>query len=325
MCLVGLIACLAFVAFQAPAGGAESFYSAVDDHCLAVEEQQSADVGSTWLALAVGQKPVPVSVDAVVPWAGRSTDRRPRYRTDCASGFQSGLEGDDGKLKQIRLAHLSPLPQDSFASDVTFAVPRSGAIVIGGKPVALGLPERMRLAKAARSSLPRNWRFERTLVHAYRYGPANGHAIVELYLGLPTLNPPGTSAPIKRISIRRQFLVDGGMVATEEYERASGVEERAETEAPELTSENWSQSTEETIGFISRDEGRSWETTKHRRRLRRDPLVCARAAGWPSSRIPSVPLHAPLSDVVRIRRTGNAIFRKEDFDSSHGWFKTRPT
>jgi hypothetical protein len=111
-----------------------------------------------------------------------------------------------------------------------------------------------------RSSLPRDWRVDRTLVRAYRYGPASGHAIDELYVGLPTLNPAGTSPPIKRISIRRFFLIDGRLTASEEYERESGMEERADTEAPELTYENWSRSeTEETVAFASRDEGRSWE------------------------------------------------------------------
>jgi hypothetical protein len=98
------------------------------------------------------------------------------------------------------------------------------------------------------------------LVRAYRYGPASGHAIDELYVGLPTPNPAGTGPPIRRISIRRFFLIDGRLAASQEYERESGVEERVDTGPPELTYENWSRSTtEETVAFISRDEGRSWE------------------------------------------------------------------
>src|SRR4029079_13597890 len=72
--------------------------------------------------------------------------------------------------------------------------------------------------------------------------------------------PPATSPPIKRISIRRFFLIDGRLAASESYDRESGVEERADTGPPELTPENWSRSeTEETVAFVSRDGGHSWE------------------------------------------------------------------
>ncbi len=49
------------------------------------------------------------------------------------------------------------------------------------------------------------------------------------------------------------------MLASEEYERMSGREERAETEPPALTFDNWSASeTERTVAFVSTDDGGSW-------------------------------------------------------------------
>ncbi len=192
----------------------------------------------------------------MVPWREPSTERRPRG--DCTDGYKSNLEDEkSARVKVTQFAHVSGLP-DHY--EVVFAVPPSGAIILGGAPIALGAQERRRLVNGVRSALPRSWRVDRTLIRAYRYGPASGHAIDELYVGLPTLNPVGTSPPIKRISIRRFFLIDGRLVASEAYERESGVEERVDTGPPELTYENWSRSeTEQTVAFISRDEGHAWE------------------------------------------------------------------
>jgi hypothetical protein len=198
-----------------------------------------------------------------VPWKEPSTERRDDG--DCTGAYRSDLHTEDARgalerAKVMQFAHVSPLPEDHFDYAVFFAVPPSGAIILGGAPTARAAQARRRLVDGIRSSLPRNWRIDRTLVRAYRYGPVSGHVIDELYVGLPTLNPAGTSPPIKRISIRRFFLIDGRLAASETYDRESGVEERVDTEPPQLTYENWSRSeTEETVAFVSRDEGHSWE------------------------------------------------------------------
>jgi hypothetical protein len=226
---------------------------------VAVEEPQQLHVGSPRVVLAPAKKPLQVTVDAMVPRQGASPEDRPHG--DCTSAYKSDLEDSAGaRAKVTQFAHISPLPEDHVDYEVFFAVSPSGAIILGGAPTALGAQARRRLVNGVRSSLPRSWRVDRTLVRAYRYGPASGHAIDELYVGLPTLNPAGTSPPIKRISIRRFFLINGRVTASEEYERESGVEERVDTGPPELTYENWSRSeTEETVAFISRDGGDSWE------------------------------------------------------------------
>jgi hypothetical protein len=244
---------------QSGAADAPAFYSVGYYDCLAVEEQHPFRVGSPRVVLAPAQKPLRVSVDAMVPWKEPATERRPHG--DCTGAYTSDLQDSDGaRAKVTQFAHISPLPEKHFDYEVFFAVPPAGAIILGGTPTALGAQQRRRLVVGIRSSLPRNWPVDRTLVRAYRYGPASGHVIDELYVGLPTLNPAGSSPPIKRISIRRFFLIDGRLAASEQYERESGVEERVDTGPPELTYENWSRSeTEETVAFISRDEGHSWE------------------------------------------------------------------
>ena len=244
---------------QSGAADAPAFYSAGYYDCLAVEAQHQVRIGSPRVVLAPAARPLRVTVDAMVPWKEPSTERRPHG--DCTGAYKSNLDDAKGaRAKVTQFAHISPLPADHFEYEVFFAVPPSGAIILGGAPTALGGQERRRLVDGVRSSLPRTWRVNRTLVRAYRYGPASGHVIDELYVGLPTLNPAGASPPIKRISIRRFFLVDGRLAASHAYERESGIEERVDTGPPELTYENWSRSeTEKTVAFLSRDEGQSWE------------------------------------------------------------------
>jgi len=238
---------------------APAFYSVGYDDCVAVEEQHQVRVGSPRVVLVAAQKPRRVSIGAMIPWRAPSFERRPYG--DCTDAFRRDLADSEGTRANVtQFAHVSPLPQDQSDYGIFFAVPPSSAIVLGGAPVALGARERRRLVDGIRGSLPRDWRVDRTLVRAYRYGPASGHTIDELYVGVPTLNPAGTDPPIERISIRRFFLVDGRLAASEKYDRESGVEERADTGAPELNYENWSRSeTEHTVAFISRDQGHSWE------------------------------------------------------------------
>ena len=261
MPLVALIELLLLIpGWQGRAADAAAFYLVGYYDCLAVEEQHQLQTGSEHIVLAPAQKPLHVRVGAMIPWKEPSTEPRPHG--DCTGGYKSNLE-DPAKsalAKVTQFAHISGLPDDHFDYEVLFAVPPSGAIILGGAPTALGAQERRRLMNGVRSSLPRTWRIDRTLIRAYRYGPTSGHTVDELYVGLPTLNAAGTSPPIKRISIRRFFLIDGRLSAHEDYERESGVEERVDTVPPELTYENWSQSkTDQTVAFISRDGGHSWE------------------------------------------------------------------
>lgn len=74
-----------------------------------------------------------------------------------------------------------------------------------------------------------------------------------------SVNPRGVTPPIKHVAIRRFFIVDGRVAASEDYERTSGVEERAELEAPQLTDDDWWLGTETTIAFVSSDAAASWE------------------------------------------------------------------
>jgi hypothetical protein len=108
--------------------------------------------------------------------------------------------------------------------------------------------------------LPARWQSNAVLNHAYRYVDADSHLVVEVYLGLPILNPPVVVPPIQSIAIFRIFTADGRILASEEYERVSGREERVDTEPPQLDLDNWSASvTERTVAFLSDDLGGTWK------------------------------------------------------------------
>jgi hypothetical protein len=226
--------------------------------CLVVEEQRQLSDGAPMLAVAPKQPPRKVLVEEMSRWTGPARERQGDRDLDCSSVFRADITGQKASaLTVTRLARVSALPRDEFG--VFFAVPQSGILVIGGTPEALSPADRDRLVDGIKGSLPASWQLDRALVRAYRYGPASNREIVELYVGLPVLNAPGVSPPIARIAIQRHFLLDGRSVAVETYERASGVEERAETEPPQLTHENWAESeTEQTAAFVSTDDGRTW-------------------------------------------------------------------
>jgi hypothetical protein len=234
------------------------FFIGYDD-CLVLEEHQEVTVGTTLMTLADRQALRSVVV-ASVQAANRSAPRPTRGRNaDCDSLFRdySAVEPDKSPANVSAFGRVSELPSD-FA--VYFAFAGSDAIVIGGVPVALGPAARSQLVDIVRPMLPASWLRDRMLVHAYRYARARGHQAVELYVGLPVLNAPGSSPPIARISIQRHFLIDDRPAGFDAYERVSGQEERAETEPPELTYDNWSRSdTERTVAFVSGDNAGSWE------------------------------------------------------------------
>jgi hypothetical protein len=77
-----------------------------------------------------------------------------------------------------------------------------------------------------------SFRTQRLLKQAKRYGPVAGHDAVELYLGLATFNEPGTSPTIRSIAVQRMVFVDGQPLATPEFERTLGEEERVDSGAP---------------------------------------------------------------------------------------------
>jgi len=210
------------------------------DECFALSGSQQLRAGDQLIVLAADREPEDASVDVV-----RSGTESP----DCARRFQH--------LKPERFARVTV--SDDLRHEVLFALQdRPGLKVVGGTPAHLSVKETERLARLASGSLPAVWRSKNVLRQALAFGD-EGPRIIELYLGLPEMNRRGASPPIKSIQIRRFFLIGDQVRASEEYERASGREERVDTEAPQLTVDNWWNSeTARTVAFISEDQGGLW-------------------------------------------------------------------
>jgi hypothetical protein len=227
--------------------------------CVAIEEGWAVDPGTRLLAIARGKEPAGVTIEELRPWQGRSFGGPRRPRTDCTSWFQEDVTGDSGD----RAVPVKSLARVSISSDdwAFFALePQPPRIIVAGAPRSVGPAERRRLIEAVRRSLPPSWTPTRALVSAQRFGPTRGHQVIELSVGWPARNAQGITPSIKHVAIRRFFLVDGHVAASEDFERTSGVEERVDTAAPELTDDNWSVlDTETTLAFVSSDDGTSWQ------------------------------------------------------------------
>jgi hypothetical protein len=234
---------------QTTAGPPELFYGI--GRCLAVVRGQALKEGEPLVVVGPGVPPAAVAAGVVRQSPEPVTPARPdTSQFNCWRGFRAE---PPAAMSELRLSR-------SLQEEVVFAVRNQrGLLVVGGPPFRLSAADTERLVRTVSSSLPPPWRLQGLLAHAYRYRSADGHSAVELYLGRPTLKPTSASPPIEVITIRRHFIVDGRLLASEEYKRESGVEERVDTEAPQLTFENWSASeTERTVAFLSPDNGRSW-------------------------------------------------------------------
>ena len=116
--LLGLI-----VAAQGSVHDAAAFYSVGYNACLAVEAQHHVRVGSPRVVLAPAEKPLRVTVDAMVPWEAPSTKRR--VHGDCTDAYRSNLEDAKGARATVtQFAHVSTPPADPFDYSASLPFPR---------------------------------------------------------------------------------------------------------------------------------------------------------------------------------------------------------
>jgi hypothetical protein len=220
----------------------EPWLLTVRDGCVAIAPGQSLTAGQT--VLLVGEKlgAASLPIQAVRP---TSEDAQ------CAREFH------DYPPQSVARIVLPP----TIEYGVFFALtPGPNMRVLSGPPAEMSQPAVDRWKSALAGRLPMGWRLIEVLTAGYQYGPSGGHSAMEFYVGRPQLSPRGASPPIRTIEIKRFFIVDDQVLADEEYDRESGREERADTEAPQLTFENWSLSdTEQTIAFVNQDGGRRWK------------------------------------------------------------------
>jgi hypothetical protein len=230
--------------------------------CAAVPPPQALVAGETLQLLEPGRTPRPATVRSVRAWTAPALDGA--HADPCDRRFEHGFldETIADRPQSLRHATVSTTAAvDPLDIGPYFAIRAApGATVIGGVFTPVRGAALDRLTAAVRPALPSTWLRRSVLLHGRRFGPAAGHDVVELYAGLPTRDPQGAPGAIARIAIIRHFFVDGHLLAKEAYERASGVEERVETEPPTLTVDNWWHSdTEQTAAYHRRAPGADWE------------------------------------------------------------------
>ncbi len=218
--------------------------------CAAAAPGHSLAVGQRLMVFTVDRPPMRARIDHVRA-AGSLTDSSAGAWVNC------GWASSDEERLNTRARLEVP---DSLEWDVMLAVadPPAGFLSIGGRHTRLAAEEAYGIVRSLADSIPAEFRRANVLVDAYRYGPEQRHDAVELYLGIPERGPdPGF---LKSVRIRRSFLVDGHLLAGEEYSRQRGVEERVDTEGPALRLDDWAVSdVETTLGYLSHDQGHTWE------------------------------------------------------------------
>lgn len=213
------------------------------DGCFPVSPSQQLTEGERLTILAADRNPGEAGVGAM-----GAASREP----ECAQRFSRLESGAPATIARVSLP-------DELKYEVLFAIPqREHVRIVAGPASDVSAADRVRLARLASMSLPAAWRSKDVLVRAHRFASGT-QSLVELYLGIPQVNPRGASPPLRSIQIRRFFMNGTTVFASDEYERSSGREERVDSEPPQLTLDNWSESgTERTVAFLSEDEGRSW-------------------------------------------------------------------
>ena len=154
------------------------------------------------------------------------------------------------------IARYEPYREESRCVLAITNLPGS-ALVIGGMGQPLGGRELAQIEARCASLLPSEFSSSRLLMAGQRFESSPDHALVELFLGRPFGGAqPGEA--IDSLHVVRAFLHNGTVLCFEQFSRVSGQEERADTEAPQLTSTNWFENWDDTLGFVSFDRGSTW-------------------------------------------------------------------
>src|SRR5262249_23576786 len=83
--------------------------------------------------------------------------------------------------------------------------------------------------------------------------------VIDLFLGRATYHGRGLDAPIDSVSICRVFVSRGRVLAQQRISRVTGRMEHVDVEPPDLNQNNWFAIAEQTLGFVSRDGGTTWD------------------------------------------------------------------
>jgi hypothetical protein len=234
------------------------------DGCLAVRKNLSLKPGDQVLVFAADTEAVVRRITNVIDgdtlktifdqrrFDGVYADRALWARIGCYWGL--GMRDDPPALA---IARYEPCRDESPSVLAVDNLPRS-ALAHGGNGRRLGPQELSQLEARCASFLPRGFSNSTLLLAGRCFESVPGHKLVELLLGRPFGGAGDPGAVIDSVQIVRFFLDNGTVLCSAQFSRVSGQEERVDTEAPQLTSTNWYENWDDTLGFLSFDRGATW-------------------------------------------------------------------
>jgi hypothetical protein len=278
--LTGASSLLAFVSvfllvstpvFSAPAESSPDRWFAThvfdgDEGCLAIREGQRLEPGDSIVIFRAAKAAFGTRIAYVV--AGDSArkifddrDFQGVY-SDSALWRRIGCYwalGVRGVPAARGIAHYEP--DDSEDSDLPLAIqglPPS-ALTIGARSGPLTERELGLLEPGSAGTVPERFLERGVLRAGQRYDSVGGDEFIEVFLGRAVRNPAGRGPQIRSIEICHLFLHNGRVLASEISSRMSGEEEHVDVDPPQLDERNWYQLAEQTVGFLSRDGGTTWD------------------------------------------------------------------
>lgn len=231
------------------------------DGCMAVRRGQSLRPNDEVLVFAAGEKPVLRRIEYVI--AGDSL--KPIFDE---RHFQ-GVHEDKDLWARIGcywgLGMMADPPADSIARYGSWAgealaiegLPRA-TLAAGGDGRPLDSRELADLTRRVAADLPAGYSDSTSLLAGRCYESVPGHRLVELVLGRPFGVTKNDGAVMDSVQMCRIFFDNEDALCFACLSRVSGQEEHVDTEAPELTRDNWFQNIDDTLGFISFDKGATW-------------------------------------------------------------------
>jgi hypothetical protein len=235
----------------------DSFF--ISGGCLPLTGTEDIHVGDKLLAFSLTTPPTELHVSSISESGNmEETYRKMRQATTVEQSQRFHEEiGCYAELHSVhgikRIAHLS-----SLGSIAVRNLP-SGYIAIGGDRHKMDAKQEKNYLTSAIP--PKAQAKKDSLIKSFYYAPVQHHQIVEIFIGIPTYlketSPEG--ATIDSIHISKYTFDNMRLIATEEFDRASDVEEHVDLPPDALDKETWWDTDDEPIGFLSLDAGKTWQ------------------------------------------------------------------
>jgi hypothetical protein len=224
--------------------------------CLEVASGQSLEQGDTVQIFEVGEPVTTRRIEYLI-------NNRQAEQVFKKRGFE-GVYGDSVQWdslgcywwlradSQLWLARIRETPTQDVHLPLAIKNVPAGTLTIGGDRKAFTSKELQLLKEKLAKAVPAEFQRGKVLQVGWRYS-GRGNELSEILLGKPF-----GATPYDSIQICMLFVQQGRVLTSSRFSRVTGVEERVDTEAPTLDERSWSEIQDETMGFLSLDQGVTW-------------------------------------------------------------------